>query len=278
MTDFIDMTKADLAAVLKAAGIELTASQIKKTSHADLVQMAGEKARSEPTVGEIVANLTPLEKAVVVALLDAGMDCNGAETLDAMRADNMCCADVAELSTRTGLTKNQLKGVISSLSSKALISANVEKVNGQPGVDQWLDDRGIVVAFELVADGVEATAPKAAPKVKAEPKPKTERVLDDRIIVPVGKLENVKAMTDGSKRHLLAQALERGATVEHLMETLGWNRDTVTAAIRWDIAQVGLGVERKGGRYFLIKPEGLKRLPVRTKDVTRADALVAACR
>lgn len=278
MTDFIDMTKAELAAALKAAGVELTASQIKKTSHADLVQMAGEKARSEPTVGEIIANLTSLEKAVVVAHLDAGMECNGAETLDAMRGDNMTWSDVAETSKRTGLTKKQVNGVLASLSTKGLVVVDCDPVNGEGPVQQVLSDEGIVVAFELLADGVEAKATIAPKKAADTPKKAAPKGLDDRIITePAEDLKYVKAMNDGSKRHLLAQALQRGATVEHLQEVLGWKRDTVTSALRWDMKQVGLGVERKGGKYYLIMPEGLNALPIRAKDQTRKEALVAAC-
>lgn len=107
---------------------------------------------------------------------------------------------------------------------------------------------------------------------------KGPRVLEDRIITPVGKLEEVKAVSDGSKKHKLAEALLRGATIEHLMEVTGWNRSTTLSALRWDVGQMGLGCERKRGKYFLIIPEGLKRLPLRTADVTRADALVAACK
>jgi hypothetical protein len=115
----------------------------------------------------------------------------------------------------------------------------------------------------------QSRSPKAA---------KPARGLDDRIIVAPGTLDDVRAMTDGSKRHLLAQALERGATVDHLMAVTGWRKDSVTAALRLDIPACGLGVERRGGRYFLLKPAGLKRLPVKTRDVTRAAALVAACK
>ena len=55
-----------------------------------------------PTLQEVIDGLTALEEAVLVAHLDAGMECNGAETLDAMRADNMTWSDVAETSKRTG--------------------------------------------------------------------------------------------------------------------------------------------------------------------------------
>lgn len=153
MTDFIDMTKAQLAAVIGG----MTASQIKKTSHADLVQMAGEKARVQP---------------------------------------------------------------------------------------------------------------------KADRKP---RGLDDRVIQAPGKAEDVRPTKEGSKRAILIQALARGCTLEHLESLLGWNRATVSSALRTDVGAVGLGVERKGGKYFLLLPAGMSKLPLRDATTSRADALVAAC-
>lgn len=283
MQDFIDMTKAQLAALIGG----MTPAQIKKASHADLVQMAGEKARpQEPTLQEVINGLTDLQKRVIVALLDAGIDCNGSDTVDAMRADNMTFADVAELSQRTGLTKAQIKGVLSGLAG--IVDTDVEKPNGQKGVDQVLTDWGIVVAFELLADGIEANPPKAAPAPKADkpakaekkaPAPKKARVMEDRVLVaPATDLKLVRPTGEGSKRHLLAQALLTGATVERLMEVTGWNKATAQSALRWDIPQMGLGVRREGEKYFLILPVGVKAIPVKAKDQTRADALVAACR
>lgn len=155
MTDFIDMTKAQLAALIGG----MTASQIKKTSHADLVQMAGEKAR-----------------------------------------------------------------------------------------------------------------------VPAAPKARKPRELPDRVMLEPGKPEDVKATKAGSKRHLMAEALAKGATIEELMETLGWNKDTVSSALRTDMGALGLGVERKGGKYYLLLPKGVKRIPAHDADTSRADALVAACK
>ena len=151
MTDLNTMTKEAINALLAAP---LTASQLKKVSKADLIAKfdampasdaldadlrdarADETPPTDPTLGSVLANLTDLQKRVVVALLDAGIDCNGAETLDAMRADNMTYADVAELSQRTGLTKPQVKGVLSGLSG--IVDTDVEKPNGQAGVDQVL--------------------------------------------------------------------------------------------------------------------------------------------
>lgn len=247
--------------------------------------------KQEPTLQDVLNGLTDLQKRVVVALLDAGIDCNGAETLDAMRSDNMTFADVAELSQRTGLTKSQVKGVLSGLSG--IVDPDVEKPNGQPGVDQVLTDFGVIVAFELMAEGVitnpgPAKAEKpaksnvvtlpTAKKEKATPAPK-KRTTEDRVLVqPAKDLKDVKPMTAGSKRHLICEALMRGTTMEHLAEVTGWKRDVVSSALYYDVKQVGLGVERKGGKLFLILPEGVKVLPVKDKTTSRADALVAACK
>ena len=118
-------------------------------------------------------------------------------------------------------------------------------------------------------------APKATPKPKASPKP---RVLADRVMIEPGKPEDVKATKAGSKRHLMAEALAKGATIEELMETLGWNKDTVSSALRTDMGALGLGVERKAGKYYLLLPKGVKSVPAHDADTNRAAALVAACK
>ena len=104
------------------------------------------------------------------------------------------------------------------------------------------------------------------------------RKLPDRVLIAPGKPEDVKATKLGSKRHLMAEALTKGATIEELMVTLGWNKDTVSSALRTDMGALGLGVERKAGKYYLILPKGMKRVPAHDADTTRADALVAACK
>jgi len=309
MTDLINMTKAQINALLSSP---LSASAVKRASHADLVAMFDAMSASDaldadlrdthdddtppsldqvlddseqltPTLQTVLNGLTDLEKAVLVAHLDAGMACNGAETLDAMRADNMTWSDVAETSKRTGLTKKQVSGVLASLSGKGLVVTDCDPVNGEGAVQQVLDDFGIVVAFELLADGVEATVKQAAPKQKTAPKPaptpKKARALDDRVITqPAQDQKHVKAVTQGSKRHLLIQALEKGATISELMAATGWNKDTTTSALRWDLAQCGLGVERKGGKYFLLLPKGFTRPPILEKGQAKGEVLLAACK
>ncbi|MET4130013.1 hypothetical protein [Roseovarius sp. MBR-6] len=296
MTDLINLTKTELNALLVTP---LNASALKKTSKADLVAMfdamsttdaldadlrdarADDTPPTEPTLGQVIDGLTPLEKAVVVAHLDAGMDCNGAETLDAMRADNMTWSDVAETSKRTGLTKKQVNGVLSSLSTKGLVVVDCDPVNGEGPVQQVLSDEGIVVAFELLADGVEAKA-TIKPK-KPTPAPKAERkarVLKAHVYCqPVAKPEQITSLKAGSKKHLLAQALLGGATMDELMAATGWKKDVVSSAFQYDMKNSGFGVERRDDqKYYLLMPKGLKVLPVMAQGQTRADALVAACR
>ena len=299
MTDLNTMTKEAINALLAAP---LNASQLKKTSKDALVAMfdampaadaldadlrdarADDTPPAAPTLQAVLDGLTAFEKAVLVAHLDAGMECNGAETHDAMQADNMTWSDVAETSKRTGLTKKQVNGVLTSLSGKGLVVTDCDPVNGEGPVQQVLSDWGISAAFELLADGIEA---KAAPKpVKADkpaPAPKAApkaRALEDRVLVaPATDLKMVRPAGEGTKKHMIAEALLIGCTAERLMEITGWNRSTALSALRWDIgSQMGLGVERKGDTYFLILPAGVNMIPVRAKDMTRADALVAACR
>lgn len=111
-----------------------------------------------------------------------------------------------------------------------------------------------------------------------KPKARKPRELPDRVMIEPGKPEDVKATKAGSKRHLMAEALVKGATIEELMEKLGWTKDTVSSAFRVDMGALGLGVERKAGKYYLLMPKGVKRIPAHDADTTRADAVVAACK
>lgn len=163
MTDFIDMTKAELAVIIGG----MTPSQIKKASHADLVQRAGEA--SKPTT---------------------------------------------------------------------------------------------------VLDDSEQLTPTT----------KTRKGTEDRILVhPTDDATKIRPIRAGTKRHLMAVALTRGTTLEHLSEITGWSRDVVSSALYTDFRAAGLGIERKAGKLFLILPAGVKRLPVREAATSTQDS-IAACK
>ncbi len=85
----------------------------------------------------------------------------------------MTWSDVAETSKRTGLTKKQVNGVLTSLSGKGLVVTDCDPVNGEGPVQQVLSDWGISAAFELLADGKEAKAAAKPPtKIKVAPEAK----------------------------------------------------------------------------------------------------------
>jgi len=282
MTDLANLTKTELNALLDTP---LSAAKLKKTSKADVVAMFDAMPASDaldadirdaraddtpPTDPTPAPKLTKLEKRVLVAYLEAGIDSNGAETLDAMLADNMTWSDTAEIATRTKLTAKQVQGVQSSLASKNLLVIADEGVNGEGPVQQVLADVGIRIAFDLIAEGIEA---KAKAKPKAERKP---RALQPHVFCEP--TDEIKAVKADSRKHKLLAALEGGATLEELMAATGWNRATVQSSFRIDVASTGFGVERReDGRYHLLFPAGVKRIPVMTPDVTRA-AAVAGCR
>ena len=296
MTDLNAMTKAAINALLVTP---LTASQLKKINHADLVAMfdampavdaleadlrdtrtdgtpptPDEMLRDEsnhfgidpdeptdPTLGQVINGLTDLEKRVIVAHADACMHCNGAETIDAMVADNMTWSDVAETAKRTGLTKKQVNGVLSSFSTKGLLITDCEPVNGEGAVQQYLTDFGIAAAFELMANGIEAKAapkpaipkaPKATPKANATRKPGADCIL----FIPADSQKEPKA---GSKRAAIIDLLRAhtGTTVEDIAAATGWSRAVAGSALYVDVKGSGWGVERIGGRLHLL-PQGVK--------------------
>lgn len=108
--------------------------------------------------------------------------------------------------------------------------------------------------------------------------PATRKGTEDRILVqPTDDATKISPIRAGTKRHLMAVALARGTTLEHLAEITGWSRSVVSAAIYTDFKAAGLGIERKAGKLHLILPEGVKRLPVREAATSTQDS-IAACK
>ena len=96
-----------------------------------------------------------------------------------------------------------------------------------------------MLAKPLSASALKKTAKTDLVAMVEAQKPKTRkpRELPDRVMIKPGKPEDVKATKAGSKRHLMAEALAKGATIEELMEELGWTKDTVSSAFRVDMSE-----------------------------------------
>ncbi len=222
---------------------------------------------------------TKNETAILLAHLDVTMSAMGGETVDQVLGDNMSVTDVQELAEATGKSVKTVRATLGSLTKKELVTPG-DKNPETKRIEQWLTEAGVRAAFGLLAD-MEAPVSDVIENV-ADPKPKAApktRALKPHVYCqPVPKTENITSLTDGSKKHKLASALLDGATMEELMEAVGWNRSTVQSAFSYDMKNSGFGVERrKDQKYYLLMPKGLKRLPVMQKGQSRADALVAAC-
>lgn len=290
MTDLNTMTKNELAVIIGG----MTPSQIKKAAHADLVQRAGETGGKPDLLLDKSSILTPTEDDVLAILksltvpeqhlLVAFARCENTVVNAAPKQATV----PAELTTWVWLedrkvgdmTTPQKKGVLSSLVKKNLVYVTPDSDGDMLG---WS-----LLGFDVVQSllGEELPAMPTAPKQKAapapapaQPKPRAARVLDDRVITqPAQDQKHVKAVTQGSKRHLLIEALAKGATIDDLMTATGWNKDTVTSALRWDLSQAGLGCERKGGKYFLLLPKGFTRPAIVEKGQAKGEVLLAACK
>lgn len=265
MTDLNTMTKPELAVIIGG----MTPSQIKKAAHADLVQRAAD-VQGAPTdpVLDNSSYLTPTEDDVLAVLksltapeqhlLVAFAHCENT----VVNAAPQQATVPADLTTWVWLedrkvgdmTTPQKKGVLSSLVKKNLVHVTQDSDGDMLG---WS-----LLGFDVVQSLLDHDLP-AMPAAKKE-KP-TTRGTDDRILVqPATDAAKIKPIHAGTKRHLMAVALARGTTLEHLAEITGWSRSVVSAAIYTDFKTAGLGIERKAGKLHLILPEGVADLPVRT--------------
>lgn len=122
---------------------------------------------------------------------------------------------------------------------------------------QWSDEQisRLLVGIKSKKAALEAFEPtlKSLKAPKATAGNALKRSLEDRVIVEPA--AEVRMPKEGTKRFKLVEALKKGATVDALMSVLGWNKDTVQAALRYDMKSLGFGVERKSGEYHLIEPK-----------------------
>lgn len=275
MTDFIDMTKNELAMIIGG----MTTSQIKKASHNQLMNRAAHAQGKltemnafgdDPDVLDNSSFLTPTEDDVLAVLktltvpqqhlLVAFAHCENTVVNGAPKQ----ATGPADLTTWVWLedrkvgdmTTPQKKGVLSSLVKKHLVHVTPDSDGDMLG---WS-----LLGFDVVQSllGEELPVMPAAKKQKAAPT--TGKGNEDRILVhPTDDATKISPIRAGTKRHLMAVALARGTTLEHLSEITGWRRDVVSSALYTDFKAAGLGIERKAGKLHLILPEGVSELPVR---------------
>lgn len=95
--------------------------------------------------------LTDHETAVIVAMLQEGVECNGAEHVEDVLEDNMTWATVSDIRERTGFETETVKGVLGSLTKKGLVVAGYE--NSTTGEsEQVLSDEGVEAAWPHMED------------------------------------------------------------------------------------------------------------------------------
>ena len=157
----------------------------------------------------------------------------------------------------------QRKGVLSSLVKKNFFHVTPDSDGDLLG---WS-----MLGFEAVMSLLDLELPAPIAPAKAKP-----RGFEDRVLVhPTSDPDKISPIRAGTKRQLMAVALARGTTLEHLAEITGWSRSVVSAAIYTDFKAAGLGIERKAGKLHLILPEGVKRLPVREAATSNKDTIIA---
>lgn len=228
---------------------------------------------------------TAKETEVLLAYLNAGIDCNGCDTVDAMLADNMTWGDVASIAEATGMPQKTVRGVIASLDKKGLLVITDEGVNGEGPVQQVLSDAGVRYGFELLAQQADAPAPAPFTASDAEVESKVEeaaKLPGDATpkqvkAVRVPKSDKAKLFTRaaskkaqpvkaGTRRAQLLTALLDGATRDDIAamcvkaDGSAWSKTAIRAAHTTFWVNLGYGIEeREDGKFVAILPKGMKR-------------------
>lgn len=275
MTDINILTKNELAVIIGG----MTPSQIKKASHNQLMNRAAHAQGKltemnafgdDPDVLDNSSFLTPTEDDVLAILknltvpqqhlLVAFAHCentvvNGAPQQATGPADLTTWVWLEDRKVGD-MTTAQKKGVLSSLVKKHLVHVTPDSDGDMLG---WS-----LLGFDVVQSLLADELPAMPSGKKQNVAPTTRKGTEDRILVhPTDDATKISPIRAGTKRHMMAIALARGTTLEHLSEITGWRRDVVSSALYTDFKAAGLGIERKAGKLHLILPEGVSELPVR---------------
>lgn len=263
MTDLNTMTKAAINALLAAP---LSASALKKTSHADLVAMFDAMpattaldadiadARADDTPPTSAAHIVDLP-AITAAehhLMIAFAHCENTPLNGAPKQ----AAHPSDLSTWVWLdnrkvgdmTTAQKKGVLASLVKKGFVTLTPDSEGDLIG---WTD-----AGFAVLRAILELPLPTIPAKAKPEPKlaPARKLGLDCIMFLPMDTQKRPKA---GTKRAAIIDLLRKpaGTSVEEIAAATGWSRAVAGSALYVDVRGSGWGVERRDGRLHLL-PEG----------------------
>ena len=258
-----DKTKTELAAIIGG----MTASQIKKASHTELLNRA---AHAQGKLTEMNAfgddpdetmishaldlpAITAAEHHLMIAFAHCeNTPLNGAPKQAAHPSD---LSTWVWLDTRKvgDMTTAQKKGVLASMVKKGFVTVTVDSEGDLIG---WTD-AGFAV-LRAILELPMPTMPDKAPKAKPEPEPAPARKLglDCILFFPADAQKEPKA---GTKRAAIIDLLRKpkGTSVEEIAAATGWSRAVAGSALYVDVKGSGWGVERRDGRLHLL-PEGAK--------------------
>ena len=97
-------------------------------------------------------NLTTKEAAMLVAFVEAGIECNAASTSDELINDNVTWMNANDLADELGWDKQAIGGVMKSLWAKCLISDTEESPRGAKVTDWIAHDEAIIWYFDNKED------------------------------------------------------------------------------------------------------------------------------
>ena len=271
-----DKTKTELAAIIGG----MTASQIKKASHIELMNRAAHAQGKltemnafgddpdEPTSAAHIVDLpaiTAAEHHLMVAFAHCeNTPLNGAPKQAAHPSD---LSTWVWLDTRKvgDMTTAQKKGVLASLVKKGFVTVTPDSEGDLIG---WTS-----AGFEVLRSILELPMPAlpakatdkpakandapARPKApKAPPTARRKQNADGILFAPA---DSQKEPKEGSKRALLLGLLRgpKGTTVDDMAAATGWGRGVASSALYVDVKGSGYGVERINGRLHLL-PRGAK--------------------
>ncbi len=97
-----------------------------------------------------MTTLTEYEQIVLTAFIDEGLDATGAEEVDELLEDNMTWMDPDDLVKVTEFDKQQLGGIMASLSEKGLIEDSGEPLP-ERRINAWTaTEKGITIGWEYL--------------------------------------------------------------------------------------------------------------------------------